>query len=160
MAFKKINDVSIENARLRFRNFSGREDTYNRAGDRNFTAVIDDPEIAQQLRADGWNIKERDFEDGTVEYRLPVKVKFGDYPPSIYMITGKNRTQLTEESVGVLDRADLQTCDLIIRPYHWSVNGKEGITAYLKTGYFVLEIDEFASKYAEEEFPVEDVPFA
>lgn len=158
MAKKFLDNISIENAQIRFRNFSGRGDKFNREGDRNFVVIIDDPEMAEKLIEDGWNIRTREFEDGNVEYRLHVKVKFGDYPPSIYMITGKNRTPLNEESVGVLDQADLHSCDLIIRPYSWEVNGKSGVSAYLKTGYFVLEVDEFASKYAEEEYPSE-VPF-
>ena len=161
MAYKNIDNIAIEDAHIIFRNFAGAESQYNRAGNRNFNVIIDDQDMAHKLIEDGWNIKQlkpRDDED-MPKYRLEVTVAFGNFPPNIFMVTKHNKTKLDEESVAALDYAELKTVDLVIRPYQWDVNGKQGIKAYLKTGYFVVEEEEFAAKYAEEEFPVEDVPF-
>lgn len=160
MSYKNIDNIAIEDAQIIFRNFAGAESQYNRAGNRNFNVIIDDPDMAQKLIEDGWNIKQlkpRDDEE-MPKYRLEVSVAFGNFPPNIFMVTKHNKTKLDEESIAALDYAELKTVDLVIRPYQWDVNGKQGIKAYLKTGYFVVEEDEFAAKYAEEEFPVE-IPF-
>jgi hypothetical protein len=159
-----MDALQIEKARVIFRNFSGRETEYNRAGQKNFSVVIDDPEIAKELRNTGWNIRLLESKDGSEPiYILQVKINFDSFsPPKVNMVSGKNViTPLDAETIGVLDSADIKYVDLIINPYEWSVNGKSGISAYLKTMYAVIEEDVFASKYAAEEHPDEDeLPFS
>lgn len=154
----------IENARLLFKNFAGRQTKFNAEGNRNFCVIIEDTETVNRLMSDGWNIRSlapRD-EDELPTYYMQVKVKFhaedSSRDPELYLVSGKTKTRLDVDSVSSLDYAELVNTDLVIRPYSWEVNGKVGITAYLKRGYFVIEEDPFLAKYAEEEYPGE-VPF-
>lgn len=155
-----MKNLMIENAKIIFRNFSGKETQFNRAGDRNFCLVIEDYDTAMRLKADGWNVKQlkpRDEDDEPTHY-IQVTVRYTNIPPSIYMIANGRKTLLDEETVESLDYADIANVDVIVNPSRWEVNGKSGIKAYAKTMYVTIEEDAFASKYAEEEAP-EECPF-
>ena len=138
--------LQIDDARIIYRNFAGRGDKYNREGDRNFAVVIPDEEMANELANLGWNVKIKPpREDGDTPFMfLPVKVKFNDRGPNVYLKTGDVQNKLDEESVGLLDNIDIVGVDLDIRPYDWDVNGKEGRTAYLQSIRVVQDVDRFA----------------
>ncbi len=144
------NTVMMENVRIIFRNFAGREGMYNREGDRNFCVLLDN-ETADAMARDGWNVKmlaarEEDEED---QPYLQVSVNFKGRPPRVVMITSRGRTTLNEDEVELLDWADIQMVDMIIRPYEWAVNGKTGIKAYLQSIFVTIEEDELEIKYSE-----------
>ena len=150
------SNIVMENARLIFRNFEGREEKYNRKGDRNFGLIIEDPEVAQQLAEDGWNIKEltpknNDDYDDTPEviYWLPVTVRFDNVPPKVMLVTRRKKTRLNEDNINTVDYANIAKVDLTVTPYDWEVNGKSGTKAYLQTMYVTMNEDEFADKYAD-----------
>lgn len=141
--------ITFEDATIIFRNFAGKEGQYNREGDRNFGVIVPH-EDAENLIAQGWNIKflkPRDEGEEPTPY-LPVTVGYKAFPPRITMITSRARTVLTEENLDVLDWAEFQTVDLVVRAYEWTVNGKSGFKAYLKTLFVTLAEDDLERKYA------------
>lgn len=111
--------------------------------------------IEDALTALGWNVKikpPRDEDDDPFMY-LPVKLKFNDRGPIIYLQTGNAVNKLKEETVGSLDKIDIVSVDMDIRPYDWVLqegtpNEKSGRTAYLQSMNVVQEIDRFAERYA------------
>lgn len=139
----------VEDARIIFRNFSGAESRYNDQGERNFALILD-PGTADVMIKDGWNIKllnaREEGEEG--EHIISVKVNFKNIPPKITLITSIGRTVLKEDTVGILDYADILTCDLICRGYQWEVGDKSGIKAYLQTMFVTIDEDPLERKYA------------
>lgn len=154
--------LQIDDARIIFRNFAGAASKFNRAGERNFALVIDDEIIADELIKEGWNVKikpGRDEDEAPFMY-LPVKVKFNDRGPAVYLVTGGKRNRLDEESVACLDDVDIISVDMDIRPYDWVIqegtpDEKSGRTAYLQSICVTQEIDRFAARFADEEYPEE-----
>ena len=138
--------LQIDDARIIYRNFAGRGDKYNREGDRNFAVVIPDEETTDELTNLGWNVKIKPpREEGDTPFMfLPVKVKFNDRGPNVYLKTGNVQNKLDEESVGLLDNIDIIGVDLDIRPFDWDVNGKQGRTAYLQSIRVIQDVDRFA----------------
>ena len=162
ICFAPKNILQIDDAKIIFKNFEGRGDKFNREGDRNFSLLIEDPDTADALARNGWNVKikeGRDPDDGPF-MRLPVKVKFTDYGPRVYLNSAGNVTELNEESIACLDNIDIETVNMDIRPYDWEVNGKTGRTAYLQSMEVVQRIDRFAAKYGNNRMDDDaDVPF-
>lgn len=141
--------LQIDDARIIFRNFAGVGSKFNREGDRNFAVIIEDQETADELVNAGWNVRikpPRDEDDAPFMY-LPVKVKFNDFGPIVYLKTGDVMNKLDEESVACLDNVDILGVDLDIRSYDWTVNGKTGRTAYLQSICVIQEVDRFAERY-------------
>lgn len=145
--------VLMEGVQIIFRNFAGKEGQYNREGDRNFAVLLDE-NIAKAMHEDGWNVKwlkprETEEEDGEPQAYLPISVNFKGRPPRIVLVTSRGRTHLDEDSIEMLDWADIINVDLIVRPYEWTVNQKSGIKAYLQSIYVTIEEDALEIKYSE-----------
>ena len=148
----RMSNLVLENVQIMFRNFSGKEGQYNAAGDRNFVLFLD-PDSAESMAKDGWNIKElKPREEGDIpQSYVQVAVSYNPKarPPRVVMITSRGRTPLSEDEVAILDWADISTVDLIINPYQWEVNGKTGIKAYLQSIFVTIHEDELDLKYAD-----------
>lgn len=155
LTFAPRGILQIDDARIIYRNFRGEGSKFNREGDKNFALVIPDQDMADALAREGWNVKikpPRDEEDEPFMF-LPVKVKFNDRGPQVYLKTGDRVNRLDEESIAMLDDIDILSVNMDLRPYNWEVNGKTGRTAYLQSIEVIQEIDRFAARYAEEEYP-------
>ena len=142
------SNISIEGARIGFRNFAGVAGKFNPAGARNFCVFLD-YELGEVLEQDGWNVRwldPRDEEEAKQAY-LQVAANYGTFPPNIVLITRAGKSLLTADTVNILDWADIANVDIIIRPYNWDFNGKTGVKAYVKSMYVTLAEDEFEGKY-------------
>jgi hypothetical protein len=150
-----IPEVSIENTRIMFRNFAGKEGQFNRAGDRNFSVPLDS-ELATKMIEDGWNVKQlRPREDGDdPQDYVTVAVSYKNKAPRVVLVTSKGRSELKEDELDILDYAEIANVDLILNPYKWTIpargkdDEKSGVKAYLKAIYITLKEDEFEKKYS------------
>jgi hypothetical protein len=147
----RLQPVVLENRRILFRNFAGEEGRFNAKGNRNFNVVLE-PEEAEAMLKDGWNVKylqPREEEDQPLP-RLEVTVKYGKgRPPRVILITSRGKTALDEDMLKILDWAEIENVDMIVRPYEWEVNGKEGVKAYLNSIYVTIREDELEKKYMD-----------
>lgn len=146
--------IEIENAdvaRGKFRNFAGECGPFNPNGKRSFNLFFEEDE-GQYLEENGWNIhwlEPRDDQENR-RAKLSVEVRFDVYPPKIELISGPNRTRLDENNISILDTAEIENCDAVIRPRYWEDNtGATKIKAYLKSMYVTLQEDDFGGKYAD-----------
>lgn len=141
-------NLILEDVTIAFRNFEGKEDTYNRAGDRNFAILLDEAQAEQMLR-DGWNVKylkPRD-DDETGQPYIQVAVSYKAKPPKIGVVTSKGLNYYTEDMLNMLDWVDIEQCDVTLNPYEWAVNGKTGVKAYLQTMFIKILEDYLELKW-------------
>lgn len=147
---RRIPPITIENAKLTYKNFSGTAKRFNAKGLRNFAVILDN-DLAKVLEQDGWNVKwPKAREDG--EERNPtlkVSLRFDNYPPRIVLITKGNKSILDEESVSILDWAEIQNVDIVLNPYSGEVDGKPYVKAYLSKMFVTLNENDLESKYAD-----------
>ena len=144
----KLRKLEVEDAQLTYLNFTGREGKYNQKGQRNFVLILP-PDKGRELKELGWNVKEKPpREEGDLpEYQLTVAVRYDYKPPKVWMITSKNRLELPQDLVELVDQADVEQFDVVINPHRWFVNGNTGVKAYLSELWFKIHESSFALKY-------------
>jgi hypothetical protein len=157
MTGRTEGSVLIEDAKLIFRNFTGKESEYNRAGSRNFGVILPE-ELAQQMLRDGWNVKRlRPREDDENPEGTPwisVQLGYNGRPPAVVVINSRGRENYGEAEVETLDWYDIKTADVKFRPYNWVVREgtpKEdrGVKAYLEKLFVTINEDALDLKYAD-----------
>lgn len=146
----RSEEVTLDSVRLVFRNFAGEERQFNAAGKRNFAVVVDD-ERADLLEEKGWVVKRKPpREEGDPNFNfVPVTVSYKGRPPRIVLVSSRGRTTLDEATCELVDYAEIDSADIILRPYDWEVNGNRGRKAYLKTAYIIIHEDDLDLKYAD-----------
>lgn len=148
----RLSNLTFEDARIMFRNFSGKEGDFNKAGDRNFCLILDF-DAAEKMQSDGWNIKYlKPREDGDEpQPYIQVAVSYNPKarPPRVVMVTSRGKTPLGEDEVDILDWVQIENVDLIISPYEWEVSGKTGVKAYLQSIFITIVEDELEQKYGD-----------
>lgn len=145
--------LQIDDARITYCNFAGAGTQFNREGDRNFSVIIDDEEIADALVEAGWNvrIKPPRNEGDKPFMHLPVKIKVNERGPNFYLVSGKAMVRLEGDAINCLDNVDILSVSLDVRPYDWELpNGKTGRSAYLQSIRVTQRVnDRFAEEYAQ-----------
>lgn len=147
---EKLNSIiikGIDGNDILYRNFNGAVSRFNNTGAKKFTVRLNE-EIALDLKQKGYNIKQKELDNGEFTYQLEVFINYGSYAPNIYAITGNVKKLLDDNTVKSLQGADIISVDLCIRPYNWELNGKTGVKAYVKYMYVNIEEDPFADDYA------------
>lgn len=157
-----MNDLTLRNVRIIFRNFAGAPTRFNAAGGkRTFSILLNETE-ANELRSMGFNVKtlkQRDPDDDPA-FHLPVEVSYRVKPPRIVFISnqGRKRTVIDEDTVGLIDYTEIEKIDLTINPYQWEMENARGVKAYLRTMYVTIREDELDIEYAQDfgpEVPVD-----
>ena len=147
--------ISIENTNFIFRtNFSGdpERDTFG-SDARRANIIIPDPDMAMDVRNEGFNVKEtkpRDDEEEFIPtYFVAIGVNYdSNWPPKIYLVSGDAEpVLLDEESVNSLDMCRVRNVDVVLNPYENTRTGRKSL--YVRTMYVVQDIDDdpFASRY-------------
>nr|DAX58719.1 MAG TPA: hypothetical protein [Caudoviricetes sp.] len=148
------SDLMIEDAKLLFTNFAGSPTRYNSEGGKREFSVALPLNLVEDLEKDGWNVKYRKNADGEFDPERPylgVKVSYKFRAPAIWLIAGGRKQLMSEDTVGTLDNITIKTADVVIHPSVYDIRGQQGISAYVKELYVVMDDESasFASKYAD-----------
>lgn len=162
---RKVNSTSIsrmvdgnlrvENAVIIFKNFSGNPTNLNPQGGKRTFSLCLPADWANILRSEGWNVKEREIEDGEVLYHTEIVVNENcKYPPHLYLLTefmgNKALTLLPSDQYRRLDENMIVTVDLEIHPYEHGRGIAGSKKGYLKNLWATLQsVNDFGGKYAD-----------
>lgn len=154
-----MDKLSLRNVSIIYPNFSGKQSQYNPKGMRTFCITLEE-DLAHELTNDGWNVKFKPprVEDEDGFYFMEVKINYnGLKDPKIVVINKHHRKDyLQEEQISRLDTEDIISANVVLNPYRWTVNNKEGIKAYLRSAYIFVDEDEFETEISEMRYSEEE----
>lgn len=156
-------NISIEGARVRYRDLSGNPSKFNKSGQRNITIELE-MEEALQLQDLGYNVRfpglDKDGEERAPLLKIVV-MKFS----KVFRVNSKNQTirHLEEHEIGDLQFYRLVNVDLTFYGRSYDVGGNKGLSATLSKGFFDVEESYFDQKYSGFQTPGrpvdEDLPW-
>ena len=154
--FSKMIDgnLRVENAVIMFRNFSGNPTNLNPQGGKRTFSLCLSKEWADILRSEGWNVKEREVDDGEVIYHTEIVVnEQSKYPPTLYLLSEfmgqKTLTLLKPEQFKKLDQEIIVNLDIEIHPFEHGRGAPGSKKGYLKGLWATLRsVNDFGGKYA------------
>ena len=155
---------AVDNAKIIWTNFSGRGNSYNRDGKRNFNFIFPDPELAQKFALLEYNVKHRSVRDGfdgdefdflkvDISYETdkgqPIEEINPEWYPRIYLLDDNNyATEIFKDNLGELDGKFIIDSYFEFRPYPWKMkNGKSGTAAKLKRLFLKIKKDPLAGRF-------------
>lgn len=164
--------IELEDIPIAWPNFNGDPTPYDdRGGKRYFTACIEDPQMAAEMRDIGWYIRPQledrsDPNSDILFWKFKVNIRYNpgsNSNPKVYLcVAGESEDLLPEDLVGQLDGLDILNADLKISAYDYSAKNPNstgtGISAYLREGWFNVEPSRFARKH-QSSHTDDEIPF-
>ena len=152
-----VDKVTLENARVKWKNFSGNPTDINPAGGRRNIGIYLPDEAAIDMKNKGWNVKieKKNEETDPDVYYIEARINFktddnsSSMDPKVFMVTGRKINRLTQSMVHELDENRITSIDVTLNPSFWDMRGKSGITAYVDELYATIERSVLGNKYAE-----------
>lgn len=154
--FTERGGFEARNAFIFWTNFRGEANKWGNSA-RNFNLAIPE-EVAKILKQNGWRVRDRALYDENgadtdrILYFINIKVNMNSKNPPIVSLYSEFRGKRTKraleiESVGELDRIDIEECDVIVNAYE-SPQFEGKITGYLQKLNAIQVPDiEFGGKY-------------
>lgn len=156
-------NISIEGARVRYRDLSGKPSDYNKNGQRNITIELD-MEDALTLKDMGFNVRFPEVgPDG--DERAPLFKIIVSKFSKVYRVNSERQSirELHEDEVTDLQAYRLRNVDLTFYGRDYEIGKRVVRSAYLISGYFDVEETYFDKKYSGFQTPGrpvdEDLPW-
>lgn len=167
---QSTNRLTFHNVELRRRNFSGVKDDFNERGNRQVLIVVGKQhaydlgfdsvtDMFNALKADDWKVKRFNATDENNDpdmYFPATAVYYDRDKSSIFMKTGRNSRLLTEQTVGLLDSADIENTDVILSKHYYDSHGKQGYNVRIKSMEVTVIEDEICARNSMRDDGYED----